>query len=415
MAITVADVRTELNTIIGDSSTDRITEAERIQFIDQAVTWVQQQTLNDHQVRTFDMEYFGGLSYYKLNNSITDILEGNDLRRAVGKNNTVFSRKSSSEITEDLADASTENTFSLERRDGNIYLVINHDSPYSPLVASDTSSLTNDGLWYADTTTSDATNLTIDEYDYTAGTGSFRFDIDVSQSVNNRATIENVTMTSEDLQDERDLSSWLVDVKIPDVTYITSVTFYWGSSTGNYYSVTQTADVLGNSFVDNEWMTLKFDWVNSTITGIPDYENVNYIRMDINYSASQADMTSVRVANVRLQRPEPITFYYTSWNVGTDASGNQIKKFTSLTDIPYFSGQYDKYLYAVSHKAASLAYRSLRLYAESQMEEQEALTSLKAIDNIIPKSLTRETKAFKVRGVGFGFRARGMLSKRIRL
>ena len=53
---------------------------------------------------------------------------------------------------------------------------------------------------------------------------ALRLNIGVSQSGNNRATIENSTMDSEDLTDDRNVSSWVLDIKIPDVTNITSVT-----------------------------------------------------------------------------------------------------------------------------------------------------------------------------------------------
>jgi hypothetical protein len=404
MSITVSDINTELNTIIGDSSTDRITAAERLQFATEAVVWAQINTLNDHQVRTFDLDYFDTVNYYKLNNSLTDVLEANDLRRKVGKNKPAFERQSSQEVSEDIDNQFDNSTYAIERRDGNAHLVINHESTYPSMLVSSMDSLTESGSWAVDATNSDAVNLDITEVDFTQGAGAFTFDIDVSQSGNNRATIENSTMDSEDLTDDKNLSSFIMDIKFPDVTYITSVTFYWGSSSTDYYYVTQTADMNGNAFTDGDFITLKFDWLNAPTTGSPDFTAIDYMRIDVNYGASQADMSGIVIDNLRLVRPEKLKFYYTSWNVGTDTNGTQIKKFTATTDVPYFSGQYDKYLYPVAHKAASLAYRALRLYDESKEELSEASRMLAEINNIIPKSVTRETRNFKVRGIRFNRR-----------
>lgn len=407
MAINVGTIQTEFNTIIGDSSTDRITAAERLQFISQAVVWLQLNTVNDHSVKTFEVDYFDTVNYYKLNNSLTDVLEANDLRRKITKNTKAFNRQSSQEVSEDIANQIDDSSFSIERRDGDIYLVANHDSEYPSLLAQTMDTTTDNGEWLADTSTSDALNISYSTVDYTEGSGSVTFDIDVSQSGNNRATIYNSTMSSGDLTDERNLSAWLLDIKIPDITEVSSVTFYWGSSSTDYYYVTTTADLNGNAFVSADWMTLKFNWLNASTTGTPDYTAINYMRIDINYTASQADMSGVSIDNIRIVRPEKLTFYYTSWNIGTNSGGTEIKRFTATSDIPYYSGQYDHYDYIVAHKAASLAYSALRLYDESKSELIEATRLLGEIKKIVPRSITPESRTFKPHGINFrrrGFR-----------
>lgn len=408
MSITVQSIITPYNTFIGDDSTDRISAAERLQFVTEATVWLQTQLDNDHSVRTYSVSFFDTLYSYKLNAAISDVLESNALRRAVTETNIDMTRKDSRQVLSDISDHAQESTYALERRDGNLYLVVNHDSKYGALNVDSFDSLTaNGGTWAADTTNSDATNVTIDQVDGSNNTtGCLSFDIDVSQSGNNRATIYNDDLTDEDLSSEKDLSSWLLDVKFPDVTEITSVTFYWGSSSSNYYSVTQTTNYDGSAFTADFNNTLKFDWLNATVTGTPNDEAINYIRIDVNYGVGQTDSTSFKIDNLRLVRPEKLTFYYTSWNVGTNSSGTQLKVFTATSDIPYFSGQYDQYLYAVAHKAASLTFKSLRLYNESDREEQEALNEMNRVRKVIPKSRPSELKNFKVRGISFRRRIR---------
>lgn len=400
MSTTVASIQTALNTYIGDASTDRISAAERLNFITEGLNWLQTELDNDHSIRTYSVSYFDTINYYKINAAATDIFEGNALRRATTELDNDLTRKDARELAIDIANQSSENAYSLERRDGNLYLVANLDSKYPALQVTTFSSLTADGgTWASDTSTSDALAVAVDNTDGSNGTtGCLSFDITVAQSVNNRATISNNDINDEDLTAEKDLATWLLDVKFPSVTNITSVTLYWGSSSSAYWSVTATTAYDGAAFIA-DWNTLKFDWLGATKTSSPTITAINYIRIDINYGAGQTDATSFKIDNLRLVRPEILTFHYTSWNVGTNSTGTQIKAFTATTDIPYYSGQYDGYNYPVAHKAASLAFKSLRLYAEADKEELEAIKEMQRIRKVIPKSRPAELKNFKVRGI----------------
>ncbi len=403
MSTTIASIQTQMNTYIGDASTDRVSAAERYQFMTEATIWLQTQLDNDHSIRTYSVSFFDTLHSYKINAAVTDVLESNALRRATSESGIDLTRRDSRQVLTDVSQNAQESTYALERKDGNLYLVINHDSKYSALQVSTFSSLTNDGgTWTADTTTSDATNLAVDDVDGSNGTtGCLSFDVDVSQSGNNRATIYNDDLTEGDLTDDKDLTTWLLDVKFPSVTDITSVTLYWGSSSSDYWSVTSTTNYDGAAFTADFLNTPKFTWLGATQTGTPDVTAINYIRIDINYGAGQVDATSFKIDNLRLVRPEVLTLHYTSWNVGTNSSGTQLKAFTATTDIPYFSGQYDQYLYAVAHKSASLAFKALRLYGESDKEDGEALQEMNRIRKVIPKSRPPELKNFKIRGIRF--------------
>ena len=407
MATTVAVVQTQLNTYIGDASTDRVSAAERLQYITEGTIWLQTQLDNDHSVRTYSISYFDTLNYYKINAAISDVLDSNALRRFTYENGVDLTKKDSRELANEISQGAQESSYALERKDGNLFLAINHDSKYSQLQVSSFDSLTaNGGTWVADAINSDSLNVRISNADGSNGdTGCLVFDLTVAQSGNNRGTIYNDGVTTEDLSDEKDLSSWVLDVKLPEVTYISSVTFYWGSSASNYYSVTSTTAHDGSAFVA-DWNTLKFAWLGATVTGTPVDTAINYFRIDINYSASQADATSFKLDRLRLVRPEILTFHYTSWNVGTNTSGTQIKAFSNTTDIPYFSGQYDQYLYAVAHKSAALVFKALRLYNESDKEEVEALGEMNRIRKVVSKSRPGELKSFKVRGISFKRRGR---------
>jgi len=402
MSITVQDLFDELNRRIGDSSEDRITNEDRYDALTYGTTLFQEKTLNDHTAKSYDLDYFDGVNYYKVSTVLNDLLEANDLNTKVLSNGgQPFTRKSSQEIRAEIGYNFSEDAYSIERRNGDTYLVINHTSKYPKLIMDKCDSLTDNGEWLADTTNSDATSLSIDTNTYSEGNASFKFNIDVSQSANNKATLYNETMIPEDLSPEKDNSSWLIDFNFPSITYISSVTYKWGSSSSNYYSVTKTTDINGNPFIEADFFTIKFDWLGATVTGTPNDENITFAQIDINYSSSQADATSFYVDNIRLVKPEKLRFFYTSYSVGTDSTGNDILRFTSLTDVPYISGQYDNNKFYIVDFAASKIFRDLRLYSEADRLENDGERGVIRVNKIIPKSMTRELKSFKVRGVSF--------------
>lgn len=411
MAVTVQSILDNFNTQIGDSSTDRITAAQRLSYATTAVVWLQETLLNDHQVKSYTFDYFDTINYYNVTSVVPDLLETNNLNTKVLKSNSgtpftssggglPFTRKSSQELKGHIGSSFSEDEYSIERRDGNVYLVINHVSKYQALLASSFDSLTADGgTWAADAINSDATNLRVDNTDGSNGsTGSLAFDITVAQSANNRATIQNTAITTEDLTDEQDLTTWLLDFKLPSITNITSVTFYWGSSSSNYWSVTSTTNYDGSAFTADFNNTAKFAWLGATKTGTPVVTAITFFRIDINYGAGQADATAFKVDNLRLVRPEQLMLSYTSWYVGTTSGGTAITAFAATTDIPYFSGKYDQYIFACGSYAAGQAFTDLRLDAEAASAYKDADAAVKRVQNVFPKSITREEKSFKVRG-----------------
>jgi len=406
MAVTVASIITNLNSYIGDASTDRITAAERLQYVTEATIWLQEELGNDLQNATYALNYYDTVHYYKVTSSIADLLEGADLRHPEQDQTLTFAHKSAREIAEDIGQNESEPAWAIERHDGDSYLVVNAPAKYRASVIADCDSFTSSGgTWAVDAVNSDATNLTIDVNEYKQGSGSFNFDVDVSQSGNNKATLVNTSVGSLDLSALEDLSSFIMWVYLPDVSDFTSITLYWGSDTSNYWSSTVTAPIGLSAFVDG-WNRIKFDWQTATKTLLPDSSAIDYLQVDFNYGAGQGDDTDFRMDDLILARPEPLTFHYLSWNVGKTNAGADLAVFAATTDVPYFSGQYDQYKYAVAHKAAAICFQNLRLLQEAQFEQLEAERILERAKVFIPSSRTPETRNFKMRGINLTRRNR---------
>ncbi len=404
MSLTVATIITDFNTYVGDSSNDRVSAAQRLEFVTEAVIWLQEELKNDHMIRTYPLEFLDTINYYEVTTPLADLLEGADLRRSIGKNYHSMAHKSPRELAEEVAQGIIgDDSWAVERRDNDVYLVVNATPQNRATLLDDFDSGTTD--WEADTTTSDATNVTIDTNEFFQGSSSINFDIDVSQSVNNKAGLVNDDVQL-DLSSLEDTGVFLINAFIPDVTLITSYTLRWGTDSSNYWTTTVTTDIDGNAFVSAKWLTLAFDWLGSTTVGTPDSSDIAYFRIDMNYSAGQTDDTDFRYDYFRVAKPETLTFHYASFIVGEDNAGADIYKFAATTDVPYFSGKYDQYRKAVAHMASSLAFDTLRLKDDAIKEETRAFKALERARRIYEQSITKPMKSFKVQGINLARPAR---------
>jgi hypothetical protein len=407
MSVTISSITTNLNSYIGDTSTDRVSDAERYQAITEATAWLLEELGNEHMVETYELNYLDTINYYKVTGSIPDLLTGADLRREFD-NRYSFARKSPRELSEEIAQHNDEPSWAIEWKNQDLYLGINAEPKNTAQVISAIDGLgTNENIWTADTTGSDALNLRTDTSEKRYGAGSLVFDIDVSQSGNNTATVYNQSIPNGDLSLAVDSTSFLFEVYIPDVTEITSISYTWGSDVAstpstktNYWTTTVTTDINGESLTEG-WNTIKVDWSSATMSGTPDAAAIVYNEFNINYTGSQVDDTHFRLNYLRLVRPEKLIFHYISWNVGqvSGADITPITAFTATTNVPFFSGKYDNYKYCVAQKAASIIFAQLRLRDESSDYESKAFTSLDRYRKNFESHKTREVKSFKVYGV----------------
>jgi hypothetical protein len=420
MALTAAELITNFDTFIGDSSTDRISQAERFQYLTQATSWLQEELGNEHMVDSYTLNYLDGIHRYKITSAVADLLVGADLLRGEEDHDESATRKSAREMNEEIGQDSSEFSWAIDRYDGDSYLLVNLNGKFARKLIGSFNSLTADGgTWTADTTGSDALTVTQDITEKKQGSASLNFDVDVSQSVGNLATIYNDTGLSKDLSDEEDLGSFTLWVYVPDVTEFSSVTLTWSSDTSgtpsgitNYWAATVTTDINGSAFADG-WNQVKINWVDATKTASPDSSAILYYQIDLNYTASQGDDTDFRLDELALANPEKLTYKYISWNVGKSTGGSDITAYTATTDVPFFSGRYDQYKYAVAHKAASLCfYSSLRLENQGAIQESEALKALERYIQNFEGSRVREMKNFKIKGVNLRSRRTRSLRRR---
>ena len=212
-------------------------------------------------------------------------------------------------------------------KDGNYYLSVNRNKGTSKQIDG-LGNLTADGEWLAG---DDAANLAVDSNEYKQGSASLKFDIDVSASANNYATIYNATKTALDLSDFEDRSYFMLWVYLPSATNFTSITLRWGSDASNYWEKTVTTPVDAGSFSAG-WNLVIFSWQDATETGSGDADNVDYFLIRLNYSASYTDQSNARIDDLRLNDRYQMDFEYFSTYMVKDTDGDWQERFEASTD-----------------------------------------------------------------------------------
>lgn len=406
MATTVLTVQNKVNQFLhGDTSTNSVSAADRLAAITTSVQELITEFGFDNQNATQSISYLDSVHTYNLTSSNPNFTEPIDLRRDSPYHNDFFTRKNPRDLAVEIDNGTTEPSFGIERKDQTTNLVVNFQPRFKALSIHPCDSLTSNGTWAADAVNSDATtaSLAVDTVDYKEGSASLIFNITVAQSVNNRATLSNSTLTPVNLTTDNGLSSWVMWVKIPDVTYFTSVTFYWGSSSTAYWSATVTTDLSGAAWKAG-WNRIKFDWSSATKTSTPDVTLINYLRIDYNYSASQADATGFHLDDIKLCRPENLTLFYESSYVGANSGGTKLFAFTATSDVPFYSGMYDYFDNVVAHRSAAILFAEMGLGMDAQAENAEVEKAKKNLMDRFPSSRLTETQNFKVRGLNWNRR-----------
>jgi hypothetical protein len=142
----------------------------------------------------------------------------------------------------------------------------------APVIVSQIDDITNNGTWAVAGTGS---NLTVNNSNFAQGTGSLQFDMTVGTGY-----IENSTLTSTDLSDYTNQSSFFIWVYVPTGANLTSVNLRIGSSSGDYYALSVTQTQQGTAFA-NGWNLCQFTWASMAETGTVDETAIDYARVSL--------------------------------------------------------------------------------------------------------------------------------------
>lgn len=382
----LSDVLNNINTYIGDSSTDRVSDADRYQAATEATAWLLEELGNEHMVDRAEIEYLPTVLWYKMDNLTPYLLTAGQLRY---KDSDVTTNDFTRVEARDLASMTrNRQAYAIERFNGSSYLGITiPDDPSYPqlelLPFNDSDSYTYTGI--------NAENILKERDDV-------RFDMQAGALT---ATGLSTTTGAINVFDFKDDGTFIVDVEIPDITDVTSVTLKFGTDLSTaYYSGTVAQDVNGNALVVGV-NTIKIPWASLILVGTPDLTVTTKWSLQVNYTSSKPLVDNFKFSDLRVVQPVPLTFKYIFYRVGKNASGTDLIEFSASTDVPFFIQRYPQYKFAVAHKASGILYRSLHLFDNAVAEDREARTALQRYRKNFSGERDMANSTFKVAGINF--------------
>ena len=324
MSTTLSDLETRVQSLIRDKTGGFVSSDDIKESANRGLRFLQSELGLHSSKNRYDFDVFPNVYEYPLPTDFHDPITIQERGEPIN-----FYAKSPDEFW--LRINEEDRTFAVDSVLGNKFLLVNYGSAGSSKLLHNCDSLTDNGSWTADATT-DALNLTLDEINEKKGSGCLNFDFDVSQSANNYASIYNSDMDAVDLSDEEDAGTIFLYVNIPDSTYISSVTVYWGSSASAYWSGSATTQYNGAAF-RNGWNRIGVAWATATETGSPDSSSVDYLSVRITYSSSQTDDTDFLIDDIRCETPEKLELHYYSTYVVQSAAGTNQAAFSATDDL----------------------------------------------------------------------------------
>lgn len=391
--MTVEDIIKNLDSFVGDETTDRVSDEERLQAATEATSWLLEELGNEHMVDRIDVEYIPSVTWYKMGTLTPYLLTAGQLRFRDEETREEFTRTDA----KDLATMTRNRyAYAIEQYNNDAYLGIVmpqlSQSTQKDLIAMSL----KDGYGY---TGVNALNIGKTK-------NSIRLDMD---QTGQSSTGLNTDTEPIDLTNYEGVGTIVFEVEIPDVSDINSVSIKFGNnlSTDYYLGVVDT-DVNGNPLSVGV-NTISVKWKDLLQIGSPDVTSITSWEWLINHETTKPVIESIKFSDTRIAIPVPLTFKYIFYRVGKNQAGDELIEFTDTTDIPFFAERYPQYKFAVAHKAAARIFRSLRLPREAQQEDRQADSALGRYRKNFTSERDMSSPAFKVAGISF---RRGIIRRR---
>ena len=369
MATTLNDFVSEIQPIIRDRTNNTVETNDIRDSLNRCGRFL----INNHGIYATSnrevLSIFPGVFQYALPADYHDIRE-----IANPGDPTHFTRKDATEFWKRLDQ--TDNMLAIDVILGKLMLLVNRRSAGKSTLMHSMDSLGDNGTWGL-VIPSDATNIATDTLVKKQGSGSIRFDVDVSLSGVDFAAIVNFDMSPLDLTSFVDRGTMFVWVFIPDATNVTSFTGQWGSSSSDFHEQIVTTNFNQQNFNDG-WNRLGFAWDGSTTTGSPDDTAIDFLFLKITYDVAQVDMNDVRFDEVAMKLPEVLENHYYSKFFAQDINGNAKAAFSTGDDATLFQDQDDDIFFYYALSDAQLIKQTFEERGESQRLFEQALGMLKA-------------------------------------
>lgn len=324
--ITLAEIDNSVQLRLRNIVNSPLSQSTRVEAYNRVIDFLQSKAHWNCTRKRYPLEYLSGETEYSLS-GLTDFKAYEDLR-FVNDSQTrqyqEFEEIDGQEFALLEGRNVLNNNLNFEERDGETVMRILSQINTGKTTVDAMTDLSTGRTWASNTSGSDATTLAVDTSRAKDG-DCLKFNIDVSQSVNNYAEIYTSTVFStvidaSDLENLGHFRFWLGlhSVSEANLALISSVTFVWGSDSSatpstkaNYWSLSTTTPADGGDFRAT-WNRMDFDWASATQTGSPSASSLRYFEIRVTYAAGMTDTNNIRVDSLDMYDPTEMELVYFS-------------------------------------------------------------------------------------------------------
>lgn len=375
MAVALSDVITKLK---GYARNENLTDARAITVIDSAAAFV----LNHIGAPGSEKEYLFDFDQDQLSYSLpVDFAEPISIRYAEERLNRAgdFKWRPPELLFKkmDLVSSSTRLFSHYHAGSSPVAFVLSRNS--TAHLVLDTFDTNNAINWVP---SNDAENLGDDQNVKKEGVASLKFDVDVTLSGNNRATLLRTGLNL-DLSPHVNKGIFKCWMYLPDVTGLDTISFRWGNSASDYFLQTVSTQEDGTAFAIG-WNKLAFAWNGSTTVNSPNASAISRLQFDLDYQPTYAGGANYRVDFLRVVVPDPMILTYYSGYKGKNISGTPLFKFSAPDDRFLFSDSDTMIVELIALQAAVI------LNPQLLVDSDNARVSYKEFHGLLSKRYPRK-------------------------
>lgn len=320
--MTVQDVILRIGDITGNYSVGQSTNDQKIRAVDYAVNYLKNTIGLPQDTQKYQFYFAGDNNYYDVP---SDFQEFQGLFYDIQGNNTTgraWNYRPDVEVFKRIGDYPGQNTVSLtytNKPTGQLLLWGENITPIQTLETFDVN------LW---TASGDASAAATDTTVFYEGNASERFTLGYSTGT---GTLTSPAMSLSLQQLFQKFGNLNLYAYFPS-TAVTSVALKLLTDTGNYWTITQTAQASGAPWTLNQWNKLTFPTSSAVQTGTPSASNITQIQIVFTIPNTFGTVQNFRVDDLYMVFPDLLDLIYLSNYKGTSQTGSKISILSNLSD-----------------------------------------------------------------------------------
>lgn len=325
--ITINDILNKVNDYLAHYTTGSAGLDQKIRAIDSACDFYKLRITLPSDKRTTTIYYDGDSRFYELPDDFLAPLLLRYENENLNTQENEFVYVDYNEISRNFATSTSRKLWSWTIKNGIQYLVIK-SQPIGGSTIIDTCDNLNNF-----TTENDANLLSLDFVLKKEGEASLSFNI--QKTPTSLGSIKKTFQHYNDWSDKfSELGEFRCWVYLPTIN-ISSIDFVVFNSNSDFWKIVSTKQADGSPFVVG-WNKILWRIENGFQVGQFNSSSISGFRIDFVENQQFTTTNNFRIDDIRYINPDRLELTYITTIKGTDGSGNPIKKFTDISDIPSF-------------------------------------------------------------------------------